>query len=245
MSNDYGKLVEQVSAIPSLESIKVALFIQPHADDNEIGAGGTIAYLKSIGVEVYGLTVTDDRFIEGATTPTVRQKEAMEAMEYLGVKNAGFLGFADKTDASPRAIADEILKVIREIRPDAIFSVDPDLENECHSDHLNVGLAVRYCFIDCGCEFYPYDDQLKAKEQAYDIKVLGQYYTDKANTFVDISEFEELKYGAVACHASQCTPELLQLLKVQSRYFAKGTGCAAIERIKLISSVQAHCFNLF
>ncbi len=244
MSDHYNDFIEQLTAVPKLENIKVALFVQPHPDDNEIGAGGTMAYLKSMGVEVYALTVTDDHRVDGATTPTLRQKEALAAMEYLGVKNAGFLGFANKTDASAREIADEILKVVRELRPDALFSVDPDLENECHSDHLKVGLAVRYCFLDCGCEFYPYDDQIKAQKQAYGIKILGQYYTDKANTFVDISDYEELKYGAVACHTSQCSPELLHLLKTQSRYFANGTDCTAIERIKLVSLLQSHCFNI-
>lgn len=48
-------------AYPKLDEIKSALFIQPHPDDNEIGAGGTIAYLTQKGIPVYGLTVTEGR----------------------------------------------------------------------------------------------------------------------------------------------------------------------------------------
>ena len=39
-------------AYPKLEDIQSALFIQPHPDDNEIGAGGTMAYLTHRGIPV-------------------------------------------------------------------------------------------------------------------------------------------------------------------------------------------------
>ena len=71
---------------PSLLSVKKALFIQPHPDDNQIGAGGTIARLVASGAEVYELTVLDDRITDrtyNGTGLTVRQKEALEAQKIL------------------------------------------------------------------------------------------------------------------------------------------------------------------
>ena len=47
---------------PDLSKAKRVLFVQPHPDDNEIGAGGTMAWLVSLGVEVWELTVLDDRY---------------------------------------------------------------------------------------------------------------------------------------------------------------------------------------
>ena len=87
-------------APPDLSKAKRVLFVQPHPDDNQIGAGGTMAWLKSLGVEVYELTVTDDRYAEPQyigkenNVQTIRQKEALAAQKFLGVKNAGFLGQA-------------------------------------------------------------------------------------------------------------------------------------------------------
>ena len=52
------RLAVELAAVPKLETVRRALFIQPHPDDNEIGAGGTMAYLLSRGAEVFGLTVT-------------------------------------------------------------------------------------------------------------------------------------------------------------------------------------------
>ncbi|MCC6956023.1 MAG: PIG-L family deacetylase, partial [Anaerolineales bacterium] len=46
--------------IPDLFSARRVLCVQPHYDDNDIAAGGTIARLKSAGAEVVYLTVTDD-----------------------------------------------------------------------------------------------------------------------------------------------------------------------------------------
>ena len=81
--------LQVLCAPPKLEHIKKALFIQPHPDDNQIGAGGTIAYLVSKGIEVYELTVLDDRYTDLSFSGegyTVRQKEALEAQEKLGMK---------------------------------------------------------------------------------------------------------------------------------------------------------------
>jgi LmbE family N-acetylglucosaminyl deacetylase len=45
---------------PDLWAAKRILAIQPHYDDNDIGAGGALAALAAAGAEVDYLTVTDD-----------------------------------------------------------------------------------------------------------------------------------------------------------------------------------------
>ena len=86
-------------AYPKLEDIQSALFIQPHPDDNEIGAGGTMAYLTHRGIPVYGLTVTEGRggskTIEPEELGKIRKIEAQNAMDVLGVVNLGCLGYHD------------------------------------------------------------------------------------------------------------------------------------------------------
>ena len=52
--------LEQVIPKPDLLTARVILAVQPHYDDNDIGAGGTLAALAASGVEVYYLTVTND-----------------------------------------------------------------------------------------------------------------------------------------------------------------------------------------
>lgn len=235
---------------PDLSKAKKVLFVQPHPDDNQIGAGGTIAWLRSLGVEVYELTVTDDRYADPAyigkenDVLTVRQKEALAAQQYLGMKNAGFLGFADKNDASEREISLKIVEVIREIQPDYVLTADPSLINECHSDHIKVGNAVKYAVMDAECNFYPDFIDGKLRDDAWKVKGVGFYYTDKPNTLIDITDFEETKMKAVKCHESQCEPGLLAAVMLQQQIFAEGTPFKAAEPLRLLSGLQIHCFNL-
>lgn len=238
-------LLQALTAAPSLEGIKRALFVQPHPDDNEIGAGALMARLVRSGAEVFGLTVTDDHLEcpPDAEGLTLRRREALAAMAALGVKNAGFLGFADKTDAGEEEIADKILPVIRALRPDAVFSVDPNLPNECHRDHIKVGRAVRYAVMDAACGFYPRAAGGTGEGNAWQVSVLGQYYTAEPNALIAADDCWQQKLDAVACHASQCSPELLTALDIQGRWFGKKTGGHA-EAFRLLAFFQLHCFNL-
>ncbi len=235
---------------PDLSKAKKVLFVQPHPDDNQIGAGGTIAWLRSLGVEVYELTVTDDRYAEPEyigkenEVQTIRQKEALAAQQMLGMKNAGFLGFADKNDASEREISLKIVEVIREIKPDYVLTADPNLPNECHSDHIKVGNAVKYAVMDAQCNFYPEFIDGKLRDDAWKCKGVGFYYTSEPNTLVDITEFEELKMKSIKCHVSQAEPALLAAIMLQQTMFAEGTEFKAAEPLRLISDLQMHCFNL-
>jgi hypothetical protein len=60
------RIAAQLTAVPKLEGIGRALFIQPHPDDNQIGAGGIMAALVADGTQVYELTVCDDRYANPA-----------------------------------------------------------------------------------------------------------------------------------------------------------------------------------
>ena len=235
---------------PDLSKAKRVLFVQPHPDDNQIGAGGTMAWLKSIGVEVYELTVTDDRYAEPEyigkenKVQTLRQKEALAAQKYLGVKNAGFLGFADKNDNSEREISLKIMEVIRQLKPDYVITADPNLETECHSDHIKVGNAVKYAAMDAQCNFYPDFIDGKLRDDAWKVKGVGFYYTDKPNTIIDITDFEETKMQSIKCHKSQAEPALLAAIMLQQQMFAEGTEFKAAEPLRMLNNLQMHCFNL-
>ncbi len=241
---------DMICSPPDLSKAKKVLFVQPHPDDNQIGAGGTIAWLRSLGVEVYELTVTDDRYAvpeyigKENEVQTLRQKEALSAQQFLGMKNAGFLGFADKTDASEREISLKIVEVIRKIQPDYVITADPALANECHSDHIKVGNAVKYAAMDALCNFYPEFKDGQLRDDVWRVKGVGFYYTDCPNTLVDITDFEQTKMQAIKCHESQCEPALLAAIMLQQQIFAEGTEFKAAEPLRLLSDLQMHCFNL-
>lgn len=241
---------DALCAPPDITKAKRVLFVQPHPDDNQIGAGGTIAYLRTLGVEVYELTVTDDRYAEPEyigkenDVQTIRQKEALAAQQKLGMKNAGFLGFADKTDASEREISLKIVEVIRKIKPDYVITADPNLASECHSDHIKIGNAVKFAAMDALCNFYPDFVDGKLRDDAWRVKGVGFYYTDKPNTLIDITDFEDIKMESIKCHVSQAEPALLAAIMLQQKLFAEGTDFKSAEPLRMLSALQMHCFNL-
>lgn len=237
--------LEGLLVAPPLDDVKTALFIQPHPDDNQIGAGGLIAKLIESNVTVYELTVCDDRFVDIGYTGeglTTRQKEVLAAQECLGMKNAGFLGFADKTRASIDEISDAILPVIRKIRPDAVFTVDSSVPNECHSDHVKVGQAVKYACMDSECAFYPELIDGKLRDDVFSVPILGFYYTDKPNMFVDITDYYDKKQQAISCHESQVSAPLMIALGFLAEKWGEQKGYKYAESFKLLGAIHMHCY---
>ncbi|MDR1131600.1 MAG: PIG-L family deacetylase [Oscillospiraceae bacterium] len=234
-----------LTAPPELAEIKRALFIQPHPDDNEIGAGGLMAKLIAMGAEVWALTVTDDRLVcppeQWENGLSLRQREVLDAQDVLGVKHAGFLGFADKTPASAEELALAIVPVIRKLRPDAVFSVDPELPNECHRDHIKVGYAARFAVMDAVWAHFPPG---ALHQDVWQTAILGQYMTAAPNTIADITDVFEKKMAAISKHASQVSTELFTVLELQAAYFGQRANVKYGEAVKLLRFLQLHCFNL-
>ena len=136
------------------------------------------------------------------------------------------------------------MEVIRQIKPDYVITADPNLETECHSDHIKVGNAVKYAAMDAQCNFYPEFIDGKLRDDAWKVKGVGFYYTDKPNTVVDITDFEEIKMQSIKCHKSQAEPALLAAIMLQQQMFAEGTTFKAAEPLRLLNNLQMHCFNL-
>ena len=67
--------------LPHLENFDRYLFIGPHPDDIEIGAGATAARLRSMGKEVCFLICTDGRYGDGAA-PALRRSISRQMRSY-------------------------------------------------------------------------------------------------------------------------------------------------------------------
>lgn len=125
--------------------MKNILVIAPHADDEVLGCGATIAKLATSGLDVHVLICTDASV--GAPelfTPALIQKlrnEALSAHRLLGVKETRFLDLpAPALDQYPGyKIAGDILSVVRELDIDTAFIPH---RGDCHKDHRAVHEAA-------------------------------------------------------------------------------------------------------
>lgn len=94
------KLALKLAApLPEPESFDRFLFIGPHPDDIEIGAGATAAKLASLGKAVCFLICLDGRYGSDTIAPDklieIRKAEAVASAKMLGVLDVRFLGLSE------------------------------------------------------------------------------------------------------------------------------------------------------
>lgn len=232
---------------PNLDDIRSALFIQPHPDDNEIGAGGTMIKLVQKGIAVYGLTVTEGRGGSDIYSPEelgkIRMMEADEAMKITGVKNLGCLGYHDNNPIVHKQLVEDLVKIIREVKPDAIFTVDEQLKNEMHPVHLEVGKAVKEAFFRSNQAYYPFEDGIK-HENRHQCRIIGFYFTEDENNIIDITEEYPLKRQAILAHKTQVNEKLMSMYDGLFTMLSADHPGKMVERIKLLFEIHTHCFTV-
>lgn len=93
--------LESIIPVPDVMQAKRVLAVQPHYDDNDIAAGGTLAALHAAGAEIVYLTVTDDLMgvIDASLSPGAAaaqlKREQEAAGKIIGVSQHYWLGYPD------------------------------------------------------------------------------------------------------------------------------------------------------
>ncbi len=160
------------------------LCVFAHPDDMEVHCGGTVA-LFSDDAEVVSLIMTRGH---RAGHYHIREREAREGAEILGVDKVMFLNRVDgKVRVEPEAV-DAIREVVEDLRPDLVFT---HTLRDTHQDHRNTHKIV-----------------VSALSKRPRISVLageGPSTTPEFSptVFFDVSETIEEKLKAVEAHESQ------------------------------------------
>lgn len=185
-----------------IETIRRALVIAPHPDDEVLGCGGTIARLVAAGrhVEVAVATRGEPPRFQQAQVDQV-QAEATQAHSLLGVANTHFLNFpAAALDQVPRAELNRgIASVVAACRPDTLFI---PFVADLHFDHGLIFEAAMVAARPLGAD---YPVRILAYETVSETNWAAPYLSPPfhPNVFVDISDHLERKIEAFGCFASQ------------------------------------------
>jgi LmbE family N-acetylglucosaminyl deacetylase len=236
--------------IPDLEGARRVLCVQPHYDDNDIGAGGTIAALAARGAEISYLTATDDLIgvkdasLSDAEARALLRGEQETAGREIGVSEQHWLDFPDAGDYDYYALRRAIAREIRRFCPDFVLTCDPWLPYEAHSDHIRVGRAAAEAVLLHRLPRFRTDPEIDAAYQGHALSGVGFYFTAKPNVVLDISTSRERKHRALDAYRSQFAgPELVMLHAVLShkeQQWGAGKGFAYGEALKVVSSVHLH-----
>ncbi len=119
-------------------SLKDALVIAPHPDDESIGCGGSVVKHVKAGRKVRVIFLTDGdrgdfkgRF--GDDYKSLRRASALRAMEILGVTDYEFWGYGDRNlYSSEREIEERLMHTIGAFGHSLIYVPSP---YEAHPDH--------------------------------------------------------------------------------------------------------------
>lgn len=186
--------------------MKNILVIAPHADDEILGCGATIAKLTKVGTNVYILIATNASVGAPELFPPeiIKQvrSEALVAHKLLGVKETFFFELpAPALDQYPiYKIANVFSKIIRENRIDTVFIPH---RGDCHKDHRTVhDAAMVACrpLADCSVKrVYAYET---LSETEWGEPTAADFFVPvKYNTFTE-DEFKK-KLDAMNCFESQ------------------------------------------
>ena len=235
---------------PKIEGFDRFLFIGPHPDDIEIGAGATAAKLAAAGKNVCFLICIDGRYGDGAAPCkgdaliALRQSEARKSAEALGITDVRFLGFCDGGFYDTAELEKEMARVIGEFKPQVIFAPDPCVTSECHADHINVGNAAKKLAY-----FAPYGGITERfGAESAPVEAIAFYMTAKPNQFVSTKGFLQKQLDAIfKCHLSQfpagCgdAKSISLYLKLRAYDFGLRRMCGTAEGFRVLGVTQMHC----
>ncbi len=209
-----SKKSSQKSGTDSLQQ-KIILAIGAHPDDIDIGCAGTIAKYISEGSTVYYLVLTDgskgseDPKIPDKELIKIREAEQQQAADLLGVKQVFSLNLVDGELENTAALRKQIVRIVREVKPNIVICWDPTLyydENRMfinHPDHRVAGEATMDCVYPFARNARTFPELLDQGLKPHIVEELWLFNFSKANYFIDISQTINKKLAALSCHKSQ------------------------------------------
>ncbi len=236
--------LEALLPIPRLLEAGNVLCIQPHPDDMDIAAGATLSKLTSAGAHVTLATLTDGSkgTNDPATDPVVlaktRRAEQEAATKFTGVQDLVWMPFIDGELPDSDAVRDEIIRLIRRVKPDLVMTIDPFIPYEAHPDHLRAGRLVLAAVL-----FAPMP-HFAPGTAPYEVPAVALTQTHRPNTYVDVTAEFEKKLSAVGAHQSQFAGEFLQrfslYLHVRAAEYGQKIDAERAEAFKVLTPTHLH-----
>jgi LmbE family N-acetylglucosaminyl deacetylase len=211
---------------PSDGGSRRALVIAAHPDDADFGAAGTAhLWTRDEGWEFYYVVCTDgskgsdDESITPQQLIEMRRQEQRDAAALLGVKDVLFLDNVDGELSHNRRFLGDVVRIIRELRPDAIFTHDPEsvIIGDAfvnHSDHRTTGLVAIDAVYPASRDRLNFPEHIQAGLKPHKV---SQVYifgagSEKTNFSVDITDVIETKTNALLAHRSQFNSDFISMI---------------------------------
>lgn len=220
---------------------KRILVVSPHADDEIIGVGGTIARHIAEQDEVYVCVVTrgvkplfSEEFMDNL------RAETLECHKFIGIKETFFLEYPSVMleKENRYEINGAILEVIKKVRPDEVYIPH---WGDMQKDHQIVAEA-------CMVALRPKDDCPTKRIYSYETLSETGWHAPNVqnefipNVFVDISDYLEVKFDAMRKYRSQLSDfpaaRSIEALEALAKYRGALMNLKAAEAFMLIREIK-------
>lgn len=181
---------------------KTVLAIGAHPDDIEIGCGGTLALLGDRGYRLIHVIATageQGSLGDPRELADRRTAEAQASAQVLGASEVRFLGLEDGLTHAPRSAKIMLMRLIRELRPEIVFTHARD---DRFPDHRVVRELTDGALTGAQGPWYP-----EAGLAPHRVPTVYGYEVwnpiREPQCVVDVTETFARKTVALECHASQ------------------------------------------
>lgn len=232
---------------------EVIVVFGAHPDDLDWACGGTAAVWAREGKAIYYVLMTSGESGEdhqrGLVLPPaeiteIREAEQRLAANIVGVKDVLFLGQPDGRVEPTLALRDQIVNVLRRLRPQIVISMDPgawafDNFYLYHPDHRATALAVYDALYPAAGNpcYVPQPDEGLPAHKVREVYLSG---TSRPNVYIDITDTIELKVQALLSHRSQLTEpeEIAHYVRQMASQRGEQIGCRYAEAFRRMEVPQ-------
>ena len=187
-----------------------AVAVYAHPDDPEMACGATLATWAAAGAEVHVVVAaagdkgTTDPSVDPAELAERRAGEVRAAADALGLAGVELLGHPDGDLDRVPGLRDELVGVVRRLRPDVVICPDPTAVffgdgYVNHADHRAVGWAALDAVAPAAASPL-YVPEAGPPHQVATVLLSG---TLEADTWVEVPAGIDAKVAALFCHTSQ------------------------------------------
>jgi LmbE family N-acetylglucosaminyl deacetylase len=209
------------------------MVIVAHPDDADFGPAATVAgWIKAGSVAHLVCCTSGDAGGENPEADPLelgrlRETEQRAAAKIVGYEEVTFLHRPDGALENDLPLREQLVRLIRAFRPDAVLTMDPTVLFHPsgyiqHTDHRAAGMSAIDAVYPAARNPMAFPNLAREGLAAHTVSRLYLFWSDQPNATVDVSTTLDVKLAALRAHESQLhEPEELE---ARIREWAATTG---------------------
>ena len=223
------------------------MLIAAHPDDAEFGPAATAARWIEAGSQGWLVCCTsgdqggEDPDADPLALAALRETEQRAAASIVGYAGVTFLHQPDGALANDLALRELLVREIRTFRPDAVLATDPETlfyrdGGVNHTDHRAAGMAAVDAVYPAARNPMAFPGLARSGLAAHRVRRIYLFWSERNNTWVDVSATLARKIAALSAHASQIHDfeGLEQRIRTWAEEEGASIGVAAAEALRLV-----------